>query len=119
MTAMNAYLFINAQSAAYGNLFECSTHGKHGHDVVFSSMSYENAVGVMDNGPRVADISPAIYHRYFEFAGYLERRAKGHPNFQYIITTTEPPPERFVAEPYLCLKLDASRPEDRFLKCNL
>lgn len=58
-------------------------------------------------------------HRYFEFAEDLERRAKGHPNFQYIITTTEPPPERFRKEPYLRLQLDASRPEDRFLKCNL
>ena len=74
---------------------------------------------LLHDGPRVADISRAIYHRYFEFAEDLERRAKGRPNFQYIITTTEPPPERFVAEPYLRLKLDASRPEDRFLKCNL
>lgn len=74
---------------------------------------------LLHDGPRVADISPAIYHRYFEFAEDLERRAKGRPNFQYIITTTEPPPERFKVEPYLRLKLDASRPEDRFLKCNL
>lgn len=74
---------------------------------------------LLHDGPRVADISPAIYHRYFEFAEDLERRAKGRPNFQYIITTTEPPPERFKTEPYLRLKLDASRPEDRFLKCNL
>ena len=74
---------------------------------------------LLHDGPRVADISPAIYHRYFEFAEDLERRAKSHPNFQYIITTTEPPPERFRKEPYLRLQLDASRPEDRFLKCNL
>lgn len=74
---------------------------------------------LLHDGPRVADISPAIYHRYFEFADDLERRAKGHPNFQYIITTTEPPPERFREDPYLRLQLDASRPEDRFLKCNL
>ena len=74
---------------------------------------------LLHDGPRVADISPAIYHRYFEFAEDLERRAKGRPNFQYIITTTEPPPERFKVEPYLRLKLDASRPEDRLLKCNL
>lgn len=65
------------------------------------------------------DLSKAIYNRYFEFAEDLERRAKGHPNFQYIITTTEPPPERFRKGPYLRLQLDASRPEDRFLKCDL
>lgn len=74
---------------------------------------------LLHDGPRVADLSPAIYHRYFDFAEDLECRAKGNPNFQYIITTTEPPPDRFRAEPYLRLQLDASRAEDRFLKCNL
>ena len=47
---MNAYLFSSIQSAAYGNLFECSTHEVDGSDVVFSSMSHENEVGVMDDG---------------------------------------------------------------------
>lgn len=74
---------------------------------------------LVHDGPRVADISPAIYHRYFEFAEDLERRANDEPNFQYIITTTEPPPERFKKEPYLCLELDASKPELRLLKCDL
>ena len=47
---MNAYLFSSIQSVAYGNLFECSTHEVDGSDVVFSSMSHENEVGVMDDG---------------------------------------------------------------------
>ena len=47
---MNAYLFSSIQSAAYGNLFECSTHEENGRDIVFSSMSHENEVGVMDDG---------------------------------------------------------------------
>ena len=47
---MNAYLFSNIQSAAYGNFFECSTHEENGCDIVFSSMSHENEVGVMDDG---------------------------------------------------------------------
>lgn len=74
---------------------------------------------LVHDGPRVADISPAIYHRYFEFAEDLERRANDEPNFQYIITTTEPPPERFKKAPYLCLELDASKPQSRLLKCDL
>jgi hypothetical protein len=57
--------------------------------------------------------------RYTGQESATERTAKGRRNFQYIITTTEPPPERFKVEPYLRLKLDASRPEDRFLKCDL
>ena len=47
---MNALLFSSIQSAAYGNLFECSTHEEKGGDIVFSSMSHENEVGVMDDG---------------------------------------------------------------------
>ncbi len=30
-----------------------------------------------------------------------------------------PQPERFKKEPYLCLQLDASKPESRLLKCDL
>lgn len=74
---------------------------------------------LLHDGPRVADLSPSIYQRYFEFAADLEKRAGGKPNFQYIITTTEPPPPEFQVEPYLRLRLDASRPEDRLLKRDL
>lgn len=74
---------------------------------------------LLHDGPRVADLSPSIHQRYFEFAADLEKRAGGKPNFQYIITTTEPPPPEFQVEPYLRLRLDASRPEDRLLKRDL
>ena len=47
---MNAYIFSSIQSVADGNLFECSTHEVNGSDVVFSSISHENEVGVMDDG---------------------------------------------------------------------
>ena len=47
---MNAYLLNSIQSAAYGNLFECSAiHEEDGCDAVFSSMSHENEVGVTDD----------------------------------------------------------------------
>lgn len=75
---------------------------------------------LMHDGPRVADVSTPIYYRYFEFAEDLENRANGNPNFQYIITTTEPPPERFRdKKKYLCLELNAATPEGRLLKCDL
>ena len=75
---------------------------------------------LIHDGPRVADVSTSIYHRYFEFAENLENRANGNPNFQYIITTTEPPPERFRdKKKYLCLELNAATPEGRLLKCDL
>ena len=74
---------------------------------------------LIHDGPRVADVSTSIYHRYFEFADDLEDRANGNPNFQYIITTTEPPPERFRDEKFLRLELNAATPEGRLLKCDL
>ena len=74
---------------------------------------------LLHDGPRVADVSSSIYRRYFELAEDLEKRADGNPNFQYIITTTEPPPEEFCQEPYLRLTLDASSADGRLLKCDL
>lgn len=74
---------------------------------------------LIHDGPRVADVSTSIYLRYFEFAENLENRANGNPNFQYIITTTEPPPERFRDEKFLRLELNAATPEGRLLKCDL
>ena len=74
---------------------------------------------LIHDGPRVSDLTEAIYRRYFDYAKYLEDRAGGDPNFQYIITTTTPPPEELQKEPYLRLKLDSSTPEGRLLKCDL
>ena len=74
---------------------------------------------LIHDGPRVSDLTEAIYRRYFDYAKYLEDRADGDPNFQYIITTTTPPPEELQKEPYLRLKLDSSTPEGRLLKCDL
>ncbi len=55
---MNAYLLSSIQSAAYGNLFECSAiHEEDGCDAVFSSMSHENEVGVTDDGETLLFVS--------------------------------------------------------------
>jgi hypothetical protein len=55
---MNAYIFSSIQSAAYGNLFECSAiHEADGCDAVFSSMSHENEVGVTDDGETLLFVS--------------------------------------------------------------
>lgn len=41
------------------------------------------------------------------------------PNYQYIVTTTEPPPTALQEEPWLRLVLDASTPEGRLLGVDL
>lgn len=74
---------------------------------------------LVHDGPRVSDLTVGIYHRYFDYAKYLEDRAGGDPNFQYIITTTTPPKEEFQTDEYLRQTLVSSDPEKRLLKCDL
>ena len=57
---------------------------------------------LLHDSPREADLTRAIYHELFHSAVALEDAAKpGEPPFQYIITTTEPPPEGINREPWL------------------
>ena len=76
---------------------------------------------LVHDGPREADMSAAIYRRFFILAREFERAAKdAEPNFQYIITTTEPPPDEIRQEPWLLAPvLDASTQEGRLLKVDL
>ena len=73
---------------------------------------------LVHDGPRVADLSPAIYRRYFEFADFLASRP-GTPNFQYIVTTTTNPPEKYQGDDYVVCRLDASTVDGRLLRRNL
>ena len=54
---MNALVFSSIQSAAYGNLFECSTAEAKISDVLFSSMVHANQVGVWDDGEALFVVS--------------------------------------------------------------
>ena len=74
---------------------------------------------LIHDGPRVSDLSATIFEQYFLYARELEKMAEGKTNFQYIITTTEPPPEGLQKFPWLVCKLDAALPETRLLKCDL
>lgn len=74
---------------------------------------------LLHDGPRVSDLAANIYGYYFRFVASLEEAAQEEPNFQYIITTTEPPPAKFLEEPWLVCHLDASKAETRLLKTDL
>lgn len=74
---------------------------------------------LIHDGPRVADLAPSIFSFYFSYARKLEISAPKEVNFQYIITTTEPPPSELQISPWLICKLDSTIPEMRLLKCNL
>lgn len=76
---------------------------------------------LLHDSPRVADLSADIFHQYFWLARKLEDLSGGTPNFQYIITTTEPPPKELIGEddPWVVCKLDARTAEHRLLKLDL
>jgi hypothetical protein len=75
---------------------------------------------VMHDSPREADITGSIYHALFDAALALEAAADGEPAFQYIVTTTEPPPEGLRKKPWLLEPiLNGSDSKTRFLGVNL
>ena len=47
---------------------------------------------LIHDSPRGGDLEPHLYANLFEFAVNLEAIVNGEPPFQYIITTTTPPP---------------------------
>jgi hypothetical protein len=76
---------------------------------------------LLHDSPREADMAPLTYKRLFLWAQKLEEAFNGRMcNFQYIITTTEPPPQDLQAQPWLLEPvLDASQPEKRLLGVDL
>jgi hypothetical protein len=72
---------------------------------------------LVHDSPREADMHHTIYRNLFSFVRALEDRFTGHPPaFQYIITTTTPPPTEVSGEPYVCQTLDAFSPQGRLLR---
>lgn len=77
---------------------------------------------LIHDGPREADMDSLIYERLFLYARELEEKPGGgrEPAFQYIVTTTAPPPKRLQAAPWLLEpRLDASAPEGRLFRMDL
>ena len=74
---------------------------------------------LIHDGPRVSDLAATIFKQYFLYAYELEKIAVEKSSFQYIITTTEPPPEELQKSPWLVCQLDATSSDTRLLKCNL
>jgi len=72
---------------------------------------------LIHDGPREADMDAEIYGKIFELAREVEVAFEGRaPNFQYIVTTTEPPPKEMQCEPFLLTPtLDASTREGKLL----
>jgi hypothetical protein len=70
----------------------------------------------MHDCPREADSEEALYYRLLHFVAWLELQYDGRePSFQYLVTTTTPPPDDLHRAPYVCLTLSARRDQDRLL----
>ncbi|MBK9259586.1 MAG: hypothetical protein IPM54_07070 [Polyangiaceae bacterium] len=77
---------------------------------------------LVHDGPREADMDGRIYERLFLYAKHIEDQATPGMSapFQYIVTTTAPPPKDMQKAPYLLEPLlDASKPEGRLLGMDL
>ena len=77
---------------------------------------------LLHDGPREADMASDLYQKLFLLARELEISFGPNrtPNFQYIVTTTEPPPEDLQSPPWrLEPILDASTKQGRLLKEDL
>jgi hypothetical protein len=74
---------------------------------------------LLHDSPRESDMAPIIYGGLFHAARELEANYGEKAPFQYIVTTTEPPPAELGKLPWLRLELDASTKEGRFLGVNI
>jgi len=77
---------------------------------------------LIHDGPREADMAADLYQKMFLLVRELELAfGAGRPrSFQYIITTTEPPPEELQNAPWRIEPiLDASTKEGRLLREDL
>jgi hypothetical protein len=72
---------------------------------------------LIHDGPREADMDSELYQRIFHLARALEESFEGRSlTFQYIVTTTEPPPAEMQVSPWLLAPvLDASTREGKLL----
>jgi hypothetical protein len=75
---------------------------------------------LMHDSPREADLAASIYVSLFTAAQELETITGEEPPFQYIVTTTEPPPDSLDQRPWLIEPiLDASTESGRLLGVDL
>lgn len=74
---------------------------------------------LVHDGPREADMAPDIYERIFLYVRRLEECFSDEPSFQYIVTTTTQPPDDFLDEPWMRLKLAGAPAEERLLRMDL
>ncbi|TAK31053.1 MAG: hypothetical protein EPO21_18275 [Chloroflexota bacterium] len=76
---------------------------------------------LMHDSPREADLGIKIYRSFLRFAASLQALLGGLEScsFQYVLTTTTPPPKELQTKEYVKLQLNASRPEGLLFRRNI
>lgn len=64
------------------------------------------------DSPREADLDIEVYYRHFRYIRWMEEQFD-RPPFQYIVTTTTPPPADLAYEPWLRQTLRGSPGSER------
>jgi hypothetical protein len=73
---------------------------------------------LIHDSPREADLGKSIYHRLFNLIADLETTTD-QPIFQYIVTTTTAPPDTFLGEPWMRLRLQGLPASERLMRRDL
>ena len=91
-------------------------------DIMALSVAMEGKISLpaflIHDSPREADMGLSIYSRIFHKLLALEETSDT-PLFQYIVTTTSPPPEKCREEPWLMPRLSGSPADKRLLKTDI
>ena len=76
---------------------------------------------LLHDSPREADLSRSIYASFIRYAATIQEHFAGTDEcpFQYIITTTTPPPKELRGGKYVKLQLNASKEEEMLLRVNI
>ncbi len=91
--------------------------------LIYNSLSSRSFLPgfLLHDSPREADLGLRLYQRYIRFASELDSSFEqlGGCPFQYIITTTSPPPKSLIPTKYVPLRLDASKESELLFRRNL
>lgn len=91
--------------------------------VIFNSLSNSSHLPgfLLHDSPREADLGLRLYHAFIRFVAAVEANfaARGGCPFQYILTTTTPPPRAVADKAHIALRLDASKESELLFRRNL